>query len=148
MATDGEKKDSCMNLEFVSPGLIIINWINPTQTHYTSKVAVDIWVLCLQHKKKCFILHSVTSFHLAPSVPVNYFCWLHTKKIPKTEYGQWRWGLNNVIFAPTSNSRDKKQKAQCPKYRSVSSRNLHNLYSQNAVHMYFRNIIPHIIKIC
>lgn len=82
IAIDEEKKESCMNLEFVSPGLIIINnWINPTQAHYTSKVAVDICVLCLQYKKKhIFILHLITSFHLAPSVPVNYFCWLHTKK--------------------------------------------------------------------
>ena len=46
---DGEEKKCCINLKFVSPGLIIINnRINPTQTHYISKVAVDIWVLCLQ----------------------------------------------------------------------------------------------------
>jgi len=69
-----------MNVEFVSPGLIIINRINPTQTYYTSKVAVDIWVLRLQYKKK----YSFFTFNnFAPSVPVNYFCWLHTKKIPK-----------------------------------------------------------------
>jgi hypothetical protein len=109
IATDGEKKESCMNLEFVSPGLIISNnWINPTQTHYISKVAVDIWVLCLQYQKICiFILHLITSFHLATSVPVNCFCWLHIH-YTKTEYQQWWCGLNNVIYAPTSNSRDKK----------------------------------------
>jgi hypothetical protein len=68
-------------------GLAIINnCINPTQTHHTLQVAVDIWVLCLQLKK--INLHLITSFHLAPSVPVNYFYWLHTKKNAKTEYDQ------------------------------------------------------------
>ena len=115
IATNGEKKWPCMNLEFFSPGLIIIkNWINPTQTTNTSRNQPSIsgYSALNTKKKKNFFSHLITSFHLAPLVPV-YFHARHPfvgciQKYTKTEYDLWRWGLNNVTFAPTSNSRDKK----------------------------------------
>ena len=83
IAIDGEENKSCMNVEFVSPGLIIINRINPTQTYYTSKVAVDIWVLRLQYKKKYSFLHLITS-HLQ-------FLWIIFVGCIQKKYQNWVW---------------------------------------------------------
>jgi hypothetical protein len=78
----GEKMNFCMNLEFVSAGLIIINnWINPTQTHYTLQVAVDIWVLCLQLKKSQFTFNNFVSLGTFSSCEL--FLLAASKKIPK-----------------------------------------------------------------
>jgi len=72
-----------MNLEFLAPGLIIINnRINPAQTHYTSKADVDIWVLCLQYKKNIhFTFNNFVSLGTFSSCEL--FLFAAYKKIPK-----------------------------------------------------------------